>query len=276
MFKKGLVLGGAGLAALTVLFVGTEAGSYCKMAGREVRDMARNAVPVSVEIERARQMVEDLRPEIKKNMYVIAREEVEIKNLETDIARYEGKLEKQRSELATLRDAASSGRATFQFASRTFTVDQVKRDLHHRLAGCKNSEDTVSQLKAVRDAKQETLDAARAKLENSLAQRTTLKAKIENLQAKLQRIEAEQAASEYALDDTQLGRLKELVQDIEARLDVEERMISASGELEGEIPLEDEAPSDIIDQVTVYLDGDETLDGEQVASATSEEAPRQE
>lgn len=275
MCKKGILFGTLGVAGLATVFAFTEAGSYCKMAGREVKEMARNAVPVSVEIERARQMVEDLRPEIKRNMYVIARAEVELKNLDGEIARHETRLDKQRTELATLRDAASSGRQTFQFASRTYTADQVKRDLHSRLTSCKNSEDTVGQLHAVRDAKQATLDAARTKLENSLAMRTGLKAKIENLQAKLQRIEAEQTASEYALDDTQLGRLKGLVHDIEARLDVEEKMINAEGEIDGVIPVEEETPADIVDQVTSYLDGGSDEEASQVAQATSAESYEQ-
>lgn len=270
MCKKGILFGALGLAGLTAVFVGTEAGSYCKMAGREVKEMARHAVPVSVEIERARQMVEDLRPEIKRNMYVIAREEVEIKNLESQIARHETRLEKQRSELASLRDAAASGKATFQFASRTYSAEQVKRDLHNRLTNCKNTESTLNEWHELRDAKQQTLDAARAKLDNALLMRTQLKAKIENLQAKLQRIEAEQTASEYAIDDTQLGRLKALVHDIEARLDVEERMVNAEGAIEGVIPVsEEETPADIVDQVTSYLDRDASPAGAQFAQAPS-------
>lgn len=269
MCKKGIVTGMVGLAGLSALFFGTEAGSYCKMAGRWAKDSVKQAVPVSVEIERARQMVEELRPEIRKNMYVIAREEVEIKNLDADIARLDDRLGKQRTELTSLRDAATSGKRVFEFASRTYTAEQVNKDLHNRLVRCKTIGETLDSTREVRDARQGTLEAARTKLDNMLAQRTQLKTQIENLEAKLKRIEAEQTASQYALDDSQLSRLKKLVHEIDARLDVDEKMVDVEGQLDGEIPVtEEETPTDIVDQVTQYLGGD--LEGTQVAQVPVE------
>ena len=46
----------------------------------------QNSVPVDFEIDRARKMIQDLAPEVRKNMHVIAKEEVEVQRLEEQIA----------------------------------------------------------------------------------------------------------------------------------------------------------------------------------------------
>ena len=43
-------------------------------------------MPIEFQIERARDMIKDLVPEIRKNMHVIAKEEVEVKRLDEQIA----------------------------------------------------------------------------------------------------------------------------------------------------------------------------------------------
>ena len=47
-----------------------------------MKQTVRNSVPVDFEIERWRKMVKNLVPDIRKNMHVIAQEEVEVERLE--------------------------------------------------------------------------------------------------------------------------------------------------------------------------------------------------
>ena len=61
--------------------LGTSAISYIRTSAGYVADSARNAFPVGFEIDRARNMLRDLEPDVRENMYAIAKEKVEIKNL---------------------------------------------------------------------------------------------------------------------------------------------------------------------------------------------------
>jgi hypothetical protein len=86
---KRLILAGAGLAAIGVLVFGTSAVSYVRTAFGYVKDGVAESVPVEFQIERARGMLKDLAPEVRKNMHVIAQEEVEVQRLDEQIAQNE-------------------------------------------------------------------------------------------------------------------------------------------------------------------------------------------
>ena len=65
MIKKTLVAVG-GLSLLMVLFFGRDAVSYVRTSFGWVRDSVKSQVPVEFEIERARRMVKNLVPDIRK------------------------------------------------------------------------------------------------------------------------------------------------------------------------------------------------------------------
>jgi hypothetical protein len=57
-----------------------------------------------------------------------------------------------------------------------------------------------------------------------------------------------------------LARTKELVADIGARIDVTEKLVSAETAYPGEINLDDEASTDITEQVTKYFEASQKAD----------------
>jgi hypothetical protein len=66
-------------------------------------------------------------------------------------------------------------------------------------------------------------------------------------------VEAAQTTSDYKFDDSQLSRAKELVTDLRTRLEVAEKLVNAEGTFHDEIPLDQAAPENIVDQVTEYF-----------------------
>ena len=75
MIKRAiLVVTGLGLTTL-VLF-GRDAASYVSTSYHRVTESVQDRVPVDFQIDRAKQMVRDLDPEIRRSMHVIAKEEV--------------------------------------------------------------------------------------------------------------------------------------------------------------------------------------------------------
>ena len=88
-----------------------------------------------------------------------------------------------------------------------------------------------------------------------LAQRHQLAAEVENLEARLKTLEVAKSTSQYCFDDSQLGRVKQLIADVKQRLEVDERLLNAEGYFQDEIQLEEEteAAENIVDQVTEYF-----------------------
>ena len=254
MLKK-LLIGGGVVVALVVLFHVTDAESYVKTSASCVKDSVKDAVPIEFQLKRARGMVRDIVPEVRKNMHVIAREEVEVERLAKQIDAAEKSAAQAKSEMMRLKSDLEKGEEAYTYSGRVYTVSEVKKDLSNRFERYQTSEATLESLKAIHDAREKRLQAARKKLENMLASRSQLLVEIENLEARLQMVSATQAGSEYHFDDSQLGRVKELVSDLRTRLSVAERLVNAENRFHDEIPLEEEAPEDIVDRVAEYFGG---------------------
>ncbi|MCC6510419.1 MAG: hypothetical protein IT423_15055, partial [Pirellulaceae bacterium] len=73
MIKKLVLLGS--VAAVGLAMWGTSGASYIRTAWHSASESVRQNVPIEFEIERARQMIKDLKPEIEANLRIVAREE---------------------------------------------------------------------------------------------------------------------------------------------------------------------------------------------------------
>jgi predicted nucleic acid-binding Zn-ribbon protein len=257
---------GVGLTTIGFLVFGRHLGSYMRTATGWVTDSVKQSVPLEFEITRARNEVKDIMPEIRKNMQIIAKEEVEVDRLGQEINSLEKKQDKDRTDLMSLKTEAASGKSVFHFAGRTYSADQVKCDLANRFERFKTSDATLASLHEILTARQQSLEAARQKLEGMLAAKRQLEVDVENLEARLKMVEVAQTASNYQFDDSQLGRVKELIGDLRSRLTVEEKMVHAEGSLQGEIPVEQPATENIVDRVSEYFGG-ATADTSKVAEA---------
>lgn len=255
MFRRlrNLVLSGTAIAVLGGFFFGRDATSYVATAAGRMKDSVRNSVPVEFEIERARKLVKDLVPDIRRNMHVIAQEEVEVERADKQISEQESQLSKERDEMLRLKADLASGKSEFEYGSRKFTVAEVKTDLARRFERYKTHEATLASLREIRTARQSSLVSARQKLDGMLAAKRQLEVDVENLEARLKMVEVAQTNSSASFDDSQLGRAKELVADVRARLMVAERMVQVEDKLQGEIPLDAPTPANIADQISEYF-----------------------
>jgi len=252
MIRKTLIAAGATLLVAVVLF-GRNTIGYIKTSMGYVHDSVKNSVPVGFEIDHARQMIQDLGPEVRKNMHVIAKEEVEVNRLEEQITNLEAKLAKDKEQLLRLKTDLAAGKDSYQYVGRKYTADEVKTDLANRFDRYKTSEATLGSLKQVRDARVKGLAAARQQLEGMLAQKRQLQVEVENLEARQQMVVAAQTTSNYQFDDSELGRVKELVQDLKSRIEVSEKLVNAETQIQDEIPLDKASPANIVDQVGDYF-----------------------
>ena len=263
MIKRTILIAAGTLLAGGLLF-GRNTVSYLSTSMGYVRDSVHNSVPVTFEIERARNLIKDLTPEVRKNMHVIAKEEVELQRLDEQVATSESRLAKEKEQILRLKTDLAGGKTSYQYASRTYTKDEVKSDLANRFDRYKTAEATLASLRKIHDARVHSLDAARQKLEGMLAQKRQLQVDVENLEARNQMVAAAQTTSSYQFDDSRLGQVKELVSDLRTRLEVTEKMVSAETEFQGEIPLDKATPQNIVEQVGDYF-GPHSPDAQAVA-----------
>lgn len=252
MIKKMVIMSGGAVLTLVVLF-GTSARSYLRTSGGYVKQAVHDSVPVEFQIDRARTMIRDLAPEVRNNLHVIAREEVEVKRLEERIERSKDRLQQEKSQIMRLRDDLAEGKDVYTYAGRTYEPSQVKADLANRFNRYKTGDATLASLEQIHTARQRSLQAARQRLEGMLAARRQLEVEVENLEARRQMIAAAQTTSQFHFDDSQLGRVKELIADLRTRLDVADQMVQAETDFHPEIPLDEPAPENVVEQISEYF-----------------------
>lgn len=242
MLKK-IVIGSAiGVGLLTFVF-GREAVSYVRAGCRNVQSAVRAEVPVEFEIERARTLVDQLVPDIRQCMHVIAEQQVDIEHLTASLGRKEGDLAKQKDAIVALRTDLGSGKSTFTYASHKYTSGDVKRDLSTRFERYKAAEELLTADHKILAARQQTLTANREKLDGLMAAKKELEVKLEQLQARLHTVKAAEAVSQLAIDDSNLSHARKLIEDLNKQLDVKQRVLDAEVKFTGLIPVEKATPA---------------------------------
>ena len=105
-----------------------------------------------------------------------------------------------------------------------------------------------------------------------IAAKRQLEVDVENLEAQLKLVEAAQTTSSYNFDDSRLSKAKELVQSLRTRLEVTSKMVNAESQIissEG-IELGNEAPADVVEQVTDYFSQEKPTVADAPAKSTNQ------
>jgi len=267
MCKK-LIYTAGGLAIVSVFLFGRDAASYVATSVGWVKDSVKESVPVEFEIDRARKMVAKLVPDIQRSMHVIAKEEVEVERLEKEIAKSAERQAKQKKQIVRLENDLRSERDVYRYSGREFTIKQVKHDLANRFERFKTHDATLNSLRDIHLARTRSLEAARQKLAGMQAAKRQLEVDVENLDARLKMVEVAQTASELNVDDSRLGRAKDLIAELRSRLEVAERVVNSEGTFQGEIPLDESNHDDIADHVAEYFHEDGIAPEKRLAELT--------
>jgi hypothetical protein len=265
MLKK-LVMLGLLMVGATALWA-TSFGSYVSTAYRRTTNTVTDAVPMEFQIDRARNMVRDLEPEIRRSMQVIAKEEVEVASLDERIAASEDRSAKDKEEILRLQSDLETGDRKFHYAGHTYTAGEVRADLSRRFTRFRTADATLESMKSMRDARSRNLDAARQKLTAMISAQRQLQVEVENLEAKHKLVQVAEASSDFQFDDSQLARCKELMTDIRSRLDVAAKLASADTTYSEEIQLDPAQSEDVTEQVAEYF-GLESAEQAEVKTAS--------
>lgn len=258
MFKRAIVSAAAVAVASGFVF-GTDVFSYVRTGATNVKNAVKSEVPIEFELDRARQLVHDLDPEIKKSLHVIAEEQVAVEKLESAISKREERIAEQEMAIRRLRDDVKSEKAHFVYAGRTYDKAEVTKDLADRFDRFEVAEDTLKRERQVLDAKEKNLAAHRDQLDAMMAARKDLVVEIEQLEARLNSVRAAESLSELEIDDSALTRARSLISDLNTKLDVRERLLDETGSLVGGIPVEQEVeaiPVDLVDRIDARFGGE--------------------
>ncbi len=266
--KLGLI-GVAGFGLLGGLLFGKDAVSYVKSSAKGVRTAVKETVPVEFELRRARDLLEDIIPEMQANIRLIAEEEVEVAALKGEISQNREGLGDEQLKIKTLRASLEQPRARYCFAGRNFTHDEVKTDLAARFERYKESELVLASKVKVLQAREKSLDAARQMLAKTTSEKRILENRIEALASQYRLVKAASVGSKIQVDNSKLAQTEKLIAQIQKRLDVAERVLAHESRFVESIPVDTVVEEDLVAQVDDYFKAqNEKTSGVETATVT--------
>jgi len=235
MVKKGVV-GAALTAGGLYLVFGTHAPSYVQTAFTKVRQKAQDSVSIQFQIDAAKNEILALEPAILENRETLARAEVDVEHLKQEIVEVEKNLAKEKTSMVTLREGIKTGDLKLaKNSSVRLTVDEATVELASRLDHYRNVQKILEEKQVTLQAREKAVVGARAKLNEMANAKRKLGVKLEQIQARLQAIEATQEKNEFHFDDSALARAKNTVAELEKRLEVKARVAEMEGHFSGSV-----------------------------------------
>lgn len=228
---SGLVLGGAGF-----LFLGTDFPSYVGTMASSVRETVAGQIPIEIELKRAEGLIRQIDPQIDTCKRDLARAEVELEGLQQSVAHLEkvvgGEEKKLKVGAALLRDGDEHGA---QLAADFGARRRVSADLARTKDSYVNNVAILKAKRALIDRQTRAVEAAKERLGAVRYERAALEDQVQALKTQQMQVEALAAASDrFDLDSTALSQAKEVIANVQKRLDIAQRMLENDLAFEGE------------------------------------------
>ncbi len=243
----------AGLCLVGGLLFGREMVSYVTTSAGSVRGAIKNAVPIEFELQRARNLVDEIIPEMHANLRLIAQEEVEVASLKSDINHSRQSLDQEKNRVQKLASLVTVHQANYTLGDRRHTRQQLKEDLARRFDQFKEAEIVLAGKERLLTTRENSLQLAIQRLERTRSQKVLLVDKIETLEGKHRLLKAASVGSGVQLDDSKLAQTEKLIRQIKKRLDIAERVLSHEAKFIQPIALDTINEKDLLQQVNEHF-----------------------
>lgn len=259
--KWGLIAA-SGVIVVGGLIFGRDLSSYVSSSAKSVRSVVKDSVPIEFELQRARDLIEDMLPELRENVQVIAHEEVEVAHLRREIQDAEEKLVSHRRHVGRLRDHLATQQVSYEVGRRSLSRDQVTERLAHSFDRFKQAKVILTSKQRLLDTRERSLQAAQQMLERTRARKAELEHKIEALVAQHRLVKAQAVGTQVEIDNSRLARADKLMTEIQKRLETAQRVLAHEADLFVDPMV------DMVDEEELLAEIDSHLDGEFTELAT--------
>lgn len=230
MLKK-VVIGSLVTALAAGFLFGTEMFSYARTACDNVREAVKSEISPEFELTRIRKQIDQLMPEIRQHMTVVAEQSVDVKDMQREIAEKEVRLSRQRDEIMARRHDLDSGKDGFTYRAVSYTRHEAEALLAEKFEAYKIGEDVLSRERQILEAQRQTLRANQKKLNSMMDRKETLAVSVSQLEARLKTIQATEAVNSVEIDDTELAKVEKAIKALNHNLDVRESLLEIEGHI---------------------------------------------
>jgi hypothetical protein len=232
---------------------GSKAWSYARSTVHGWRTALDDSVPVEYELERARDMIDQIIPEMHANIRMIAQEEVELEQLKQDIQRSEESLSEQEIRIARLTDLLQREQAVYVFGENQYSRADLKRDLASKFERYKEAKLVLEGKHRLAQQRKGSLQSAIEMLDKARSKKALLEQKVAALAGKHRLIEAASMGSQLSVRNSKMAQAEKLLTQIQKRLAVSERVLAHEGRFVEPIQLETGSEEELIREVRGYF-----------------------
>ncbi len=250
---KWSVTGVVGLALVGGLLLGTDLGSYVTSSAKSMRTAVKGAVPVEFELQRARDLLDDIIPEMHANVRLIAQEEVQIANLRAEIEQGQRALTEETTRVARLRDTLTTQKVSYTLGGMNYSHVQVKEELARSFDRVKEAQVHLASKERLLTTREQALQAAMAMLDRTRSQKVRLEDQIQGLESQYRLVQAASVGSSVQIDNSKLAQTENLIRQIKQRLDVAERVLAHETRFVQPISVDVIDEQDLLTQVDDFL-----------------------
>ena len=114
------------------LLLGSDFSSMIKTSARSIQSSVKQSVPVEFELNRAKEKINEILPDLQSQVRMIAEEEVSIARLEKEVQQDADRLDSQEKQLTDLRGQMRTQQVSFSVGRMTLDRQQVANHLQSR------------------------------------------------------------------------------------------------------------------------------------------------
>lgn len=250
MRARTTLIGAAAIVATALAVMGVRtAWSYLRTSQRVVQKGIEDSTPLEFHLERLRQMVDDLAPEVRRNRTLLAEAEVDVEHLQIEVAQQQGKLTQSRDQIIRQRKLLSNSDSDLFIGGHKYTRQQVETDLAEKLDAYSATEATLQAKQHLLDARREVVDSSRKKLQSYQRQNQQLDVQVAQLDSQLRLVESREGPHKLEFNHSKLAEAQRLADYVKRKLDVAQRVLEDSSVAEDGIPDEYLTNRDVMREV---------------------------
>lgn len=252
-WMKRSIVGLVAVALVGFFVFGKDVYSYVSSSGRLIQETVKDSVPVEFEIQRARDLLEQLLPEMRANLKHVAREEVDVATLERELESERTAITAQEARIAALRERLTEQKASYRLGRHAYSRQELVDTLARAFDQYKTAELLVRSKEKLLETRRRSLTAAVAKLEKMRLQRLELAAQVEALEGQFRLVQAEASTSKFQLDNSKLAQTNRLISDLRRRLEVAQKVLAREARFTDEIPIDVADEETVLDTVDAHF-----------------------
>jgi len=240
------------------LLFGSDLTSMLKTSANSIRQSARQSVPVEFELDRAKDQINDILPDLQSQVRMIAEEEVAISRLEKEVTQDQQRMQKLEQSLSVLRKKVRTNQVSWRVGEADLDREQFTKHLQSRFSHLKQAKLSTDSKERLLAKRREGLAAAVTLLEEMRLRQSELELKVESLAAQHRLIKASAIDSGELIDDSHLSQADQLLGEIENRIEVAERMMTYErGIMDVPVEEDNDSTESVLAEIDQYFGPDQ-------------------